>query len=219
MRWLFTPLLAGFLLSACAVPLAAPDLDYAAISNEVVVLGDIDGDHGSGVVISADGLILTNGHVAAFAENDEMPVQFHDGSKGMAKVIWNAGHGAGSIDLALMKIEDTSKKYAFAEIGTEKLYIGQPVFHIGNPEFLGWTVTWGHISAFHRDLSVAQSAKDVIQDDLSIAPGSSGGGLFDSDGKLIGITNAALPDNRVISFAIPRDTIVQQIALHKGPQP
>lgn len=219
MRAALAFVMTGFLLAACATPLAVPDLDYAAISNEVVVMGDLQGGHGSGVVISADGLILTNGHVADHADNGEMQVQFRDGAKATAKVVWNAGSGAGSPDVALMRIENPSGSYAFATIGTEKLYVGQPVFHIGNPEFFGWTITWGHISAFSRDLSKAGSAKDLIQTDLSIAHGSSGGGLFDADGKLIGLPNAAFPDNQNISFAVARDTIVEQLALHAGAQP
>lgn len=219
MRAALALVVAGIFLTACAERLAAPDLNYSKVADEIVVLGDLEGGHGSGVVISADGLILTNAHVADHAVNDEMPVQFHDGSSAVARVVWNAGSGAGSPDVALMRIESPSRPYAFAEIGTEKLYVGQPVFHIGNPAFFGWTVTWGHISALTRDLSSIGSAKDLIQTDLSIGHGSSGGGLFDGEGKLIGLPNAAFPDNQVISFAVARDTIVEQLALHGEPQP
>ena len=217
MRSALALVLATFFLTACTTPLAVPDLDYAKISDEVVVVGDLQGGHGSGVLISADVLILTNGHVADHADShDEMQVQFRDGTGAVAKVVWNAGSGSGSPDVALLRIENP-KQYPFAEIGTEKLYVGQPVFAIGNPIFFGWTITWGHISAFHRDLSSQGSAKDLIQTDLSIEHGSSGGGLFDKDGKLIGLPNAADPGNAVISFAVARDTLVEQLALHTVP--
>lgn len=184
-----------------------PTLDYSKIADEIVVLGDLDGGHGSGVIISADGLILTNGHVAVHANDDRtMQVQFHDGHTAKAKVLWLTGDGSDPYDLALLKV-DGEKPLPFAKIGTEALKVGQPVFHIGNPIFFGWTVTWGHISAFNRDLTRANSARNLIQDDLSIAPGSSGGALFDAEGNLIGITNAAFPGNMSMSFAVSRDTI------------
>lgn len=184
-----------------------PALDYNKIADEIVVLGDLDGGHGSGVIISADGLILTNGHVAVHANDDRtMQVQFHDGHTAKAHVLWLTGDGSDPYDIALLKV-DGEKPLPFARIGTETLKVGQSVFHIGNPIFFGWTVTWGHISAFNRDLTRANSARNLIQDDLSIAPGSSGGALFDAEGNLIGITNAAFPGNMSMSFAVSRDTI------------
>lgn len=199
-----------FLLSACATqfPYRA---NYDKVADEVVVLGDLQVGHGSGVVISADGLILTDEHVAIHATGSglgTMPVQFHDGHNAIAKVLWISNRAD---DVALLKIED-AKSLPYAKFGKEALYVGQPVFHIGNPEFFGWTVTWGHISAFHRDLSQVGSASNLIQNDLSISAGSSGGGLFDIDGNLIGLTNAAFPDNQVMSFAVPRDTILRLLA-------
>lgn len=200
---------AGILLAIgnAMSPPATDTIDYNRVADEIVVLGDLDAGHGSGVIISADGLILTNGHVSVHADPDQtMTVQFHDGHKAKARVLWRSGDGTDPYDLSLLKV-DGEKPLRFAKLGTEALKVGQPVFHIGNPEFFGWTVTWGHISAFHRDMSRAGISKDLLQDDLSIAPGSSGGALFDADANLIGITNAAFPGNMSMSFAVSRDTI------------
>ncbi len=211
MRWFAALLCGAFLLSGCTERLATPELDYSKISDEIVVLGDLQNGHGSGVIVSSDGLILTNAHVAEHVDSDNtMQVQFHDGSVGRAHLLWTTGSVVQ--DVALFKI-DGSKTYPFAKIGTEKLYVGQPVFAIGNPEFLGWSITWGHISVVDRDLSPMGGGEE-FQVDLSISPGSSGGGLFDSDGNLIGMTNASLTDNHMMSFAVSRDTITSILEQH-----
>ncbi|OCF88111.1 serine protease [Nocardia brasiliensis] len=152
---------------------------------------------GSGVVLSSDGLILTNNHVAAGGgPNAKMEVMFSDGSTAPATIV-----GADPVsDLAVIKVSGKSGLTPI-ELGTSSnLQVGQPVVAIGSPLGLAGTVTTGIVSALNRPVSTsgegaqnpaaANPVIDAIQTDAAINPGNSGGALVDGSGKLIGINTA-----------------------------
>ncbi|MEU2125632.1 S1C family serine protease, partial [Nocardia niwae] len=152
---------------------------------------------GSGVVLSSDGLILTNNHVAAGGgPSAKMEVVFSDGSSAPATLV-----GADPVsDLAVIKVSGKSGLTPI-ELGTSaNLQVGQPVVAIGSPLGLAGTVTTGIVSSLNRpvvtsgDGSEAGAAVspviDAIQTDAAINPGNSGGALVDGSGKLIGINTA-----------------------------
>ncbi|MEY3743819.1 MAG: hypothetical protein RLZZ541_874, partial [Pseudomonadota bacterium] len=138
---------------------------------------------GSGVIVSEQGLILTNNHVIATA--DEIEIALSDGRKMSAKVVGTDPE----TDLALIKIEaDNLPAITFAS--SEKLNVGDVVLAIGNPFGVGQTVTQGIISALGRNHLGINTFENFIQTDASINPGNSGGALIDTEGNLVGINSA-----------------------------
>jgi serine protease Do len=153
---------------------------------------------GSGVIASADGYIVTNGHVVADA--DEIVVRLGDHSEHKAKVI---GLDART-DLALLKIGAASLP-ALPFGDSDKLEVGEPVMAIGNPFGLDQTVTTGIVSAKERFIG-SGPYDDFIQTDASVNPGNSGGPLVDTRGTLVGINTAIFSQTGGsvgIGFAIP----------------
>ncbi|MFF5037191.1 S1C family serine protease [Nocardia salmonicida] len=161
----------------------------------IKVAGSRASGEGSGVVLSTDGLILTNNHVAAGAgASAKMEVVFSDGSTAPATMI-----GADPVsDLAVIKVSGKTGLTPI-ELGTsDGLAVGQPVIAIGSPLGLAGTVTTGIVSALNRPVSTSGEGTpsqvnpviDAIQTDAAINPGNSGGALVDGQGKLIGINTA-----------------------------
>ncbi len=168
---------------------------------------DIPREHkggGSGVIISADGYILTNNHVVE--EATEVTVNLYDKREFDATVV-----GTDPLtDLAVIKIE--AKDLPVAYLGdSDKLKVGQWVMAIGNPMALTSTVTAGIVSALGRSVNIIKDnygVEDFIQTDAAINPGNSGGALVDLKGAVIGI-NSAIATNGMTGtyigygFAIP----------------
>ncbi len=161
---------------------------------------------GSGVIISADGLIITNNHVVDGANT--ITVRTNEGTDYTAKII-----GADSeSDVAVIKIEATN--LPFALIGdSDTLSVGQEVVAVGNPlGNLGGTVTNGIISATSREVEIDGTTMTLLQTNAEVNPGNSGGGLFNMYGELVGIVNAksTTASSGVsvegIGFAIPINT-------------
>lgn len=167
---------------------------------------------GSGVVIRADGYVLTNEHVVVQAE--KIFVQLSNERKMSARLV-----GADSdSDLAVLKIDD-SKSLPFLPLGSsDDLMIGETVIAIGNPFGLSHTVTTGVVSALNRSLNTdGRTYYDFIQTDASINPGNSGGPLLNIKGELIGINTAIYGKAQGIGFAIPisrAKRIVQELISH-----
>lgn len=158
---------------------------------------------GSGVIISADGMILTNNHVVAGARL--INITLKDGRKFKASLV---GTDA-TTDLAVVKIE-TKEAFPAAKIGSsEDLPIGSWLMAVGNPYGLEETVTVGILSGKGRVIG-AGLYDDFLQTDAAINPGNSGGGLFNLKGELIGINTAVAGQN--LGFAIPIE-MAQKIAL------
>jgi serine protease Do len=154
---------------------------------------------GSGVIVSPDGIILTNNHVVDGAE--KLTVVLSDKKKYTAKVIGTDPQ----TDLAVIKIDATNLPAAILG-NSDAVRIGQWVIAVGNPFQLLHTVTAGIISAVGRSSVGLADYEDFIQTDASINPGNSGGALADLDGNVIGINTAiSSPSggNVGIGFAIP----------------
>ncbi|MXP22842.1 PDZ domain-containing protein [Gordonia sp. HNM0687] len=158
----------------------------------IVRSGNAEGG-GSGVILSEDGVIMTNNHVvseAGAATASQVLVIFSDGSRAPARVL-----GADPIsDIAVIKVDKGGLKPI--TVGTsDNLAVGQDVIAIGAPLGLEGTVTTGIISALNRPVSTSResgttSVIDAIQTDAAINPGNSGGALVNAKGALIGINTA-----------------------------
>jgi serine protease Do len=165
---------------------------------------------GSGFVISADGLVVTNNHVIESA--DKIAVTLQDGQKFDAKLVGRDP----KTDMALLKIE-SKKTLAFVNFGdSSKARVGDWVIAIGNPLGLGGTVTAGIVSARGRDIR-SGPYDDFIQTDAPINKGNSGGPLFDTNGDVIGINTAILSPSGGsigIGFSVPSNlakNVIEQL--------
>ncbi|RRD56325.1 PDZ domain-containing protein [Comamonadaceae bacterium OH2545_COT-014] len=154
---------------------------------------------GSGVIMSADGYLLTNNHVIEDA--DEIEVVLTDARRVPARVI---GTDPDS-DLAVLKIQ--LDKLPVIELGnSDALQVGDRVLAIGNPFGVGQTVTSGIVSALGRNQLGINTFENFIQTDAAINPGNSGGALVDASGRLLGINTAIYSrsgGSMGIGFAIP----------------
>lgn len=151
---------------------------------------------GSGFIISADGLIVTNNHVVGNA--DDIKVQLADKRQFDAKLIGVDP----KTDMALIRI-NAKEPLPYLSMGnSDEIDIGQWVVAIGNPFGLGNTVTAGIVSAKGRIIHLGPY-DDFIQTDASINPGNSGGPLFNMAGEVVGINTAIVASGQGIGFAIP----------------
>jgi serine protease Do len=169
---------------------------------------------GSGVIVSADGVILTNNHVVEHA--DKVRVALHDGREVEAKVV---GSDPPS-DVAVLRVQAKDLP-AIAVADSSKIRVGDLVLAIGNPFGIGQTVTMGIISAVGRANMGITDYEDFIQTDAAINPGNSGGALVDMQGKLFGLNTAIVSQSggyQGIGFAIPSAMAVQveNAILHGG---
>lgn len=159
---------------------------------------------GSGVVIDASGIVITNYHVIQGA--DDIKVAFSDGREYSSRILLQDE----SVDLAILQIEDGTG-FAALEFGdSDALEVGDLVLAIGNPFGVGQTVTSGIISALARNRVGVSDFGFFIQTDAAINPGNSGGALVDMDGKLIGINTAIFSrsgGSNGIGFAIPANMV------------
>jgi len=161
---------------------------------------------GSGVIVSEQGLILTNNHVIAAA--DEIEVALPDGRKMSAKVVGTDP----DTDLALIKV-DSEHLPAITFASSDALNVGDVVLAIGNPFGVGQTVTQGIVSALGRNHLGINIYENFIQTDASINPGNSGGALIDTKGNLVGVNSAIYSrsgGSMGIGFAIPA-TLARQV--------
>lgn len=168
---------------------------------------------GSGVIVSADGLILTNHHVISSA--DRIEVALSDGRKLPATLVGTDP----DTDLAMLNIHQQGLP-AITFANSEQIKVGDVVLAIGNPFGVGQTVTQGIISALGRNHLGINTFENFIQTDASINPGNSGGALIDAEGNLIGINSAIYSRNggsMGIGFAIPvsiAKQVMEQIAFN-----
>ena len=161
---------------------------------------------GSGVIVSPQGIILTNHHVIEGA--DEIEVAFADGRKRNAKLIGSDPE----TDIAVLKIDATDLPSPISLGKMESVQVGDVVLAIGNPFGVGQTVTSGIVSALGRSQLGINTFENFIQTDAAINPGNSGGALVDTKGNLIGINTAIYSrsgGNMGIGFAIPINTAKQ----------
>ena len=163
---------------------------------------------GTGIIISEEGYILTNQHLATKV-NSKVKVTLPDGKETDGKVVWTEGY----IDLAIVKINESN--LTKANLGdSSDLIIGEDVFAVGNPlgtEFQR-SVTRGIISGINRTLKVEDEVSSVImenliQTDASINTGNSGGPLINHDGEVIGVNTVKITSAEGIGFAVPINII------------
>ena len=156
---------------------------------------------GSGVIIDATGLVLTNEHVISRA--NAITVTLSDRRTFEADVV-----GADpEFDVAVLRIRGAKQQLPVVDIGiSSDIMPGEPAIAIGNPFGLSNTVTSGVISALHRSIRAGERTyEDFIQTDAAINPGNSGGALINIEGKLIGVNTAIHSGGEGIGFAIPID--------------
>lgn len=159
---------------------------------------------GSGVIVSPNGYILTNNHIAG-GVNEKIVVSLPDGRNVDGQTVWSDK----VIDIAIVKVNLTGLKSL--KLGdANKLQVGEPAIAIGNPLGLEFqrTVTSGIISALNRTIKVEVDGEtnymeDLIQTDAGINPGNSGGPLLNSQGEVIGINSIKLASAEAIGFAVP----------------
>jgi len=157
---------------------------------------------GSGFIIDPSGLVVTNNHV--IAEADEISVILNDGTKLKAELV---GKDTKS-DIALLRVHSDKPLHAVKFGNSDNLRLGEWVIAIGNPFSLGGSVTAGIVSARHRDIN-SGPYDNYIQTDAAINRGNSGGPLFNLSGEVIGINTAIISPSGGsigIGFAIPSDS-------------
>jgi putative serine protease PepD len=188
------------------------------IETSVTARGGVFEGAGSGVVLSADGLVMTNAHV--ISQSEDVTVRTFDGATHSATLVGSEPAN----DLAVIKVDGVDDMVP-AELGSSSaLLVGEPVIAIGNALNLGGqpSVTTGIVSAVNRSIE-SQSGEpplsDLIQTDAAINPGNSGGPLVDSSGAVVGINTAIIEDSQNIGFAISIDSakpIIDQLQQGNG---
>ena len=160
---------------------------------------------GSGVIVDASGLIMTNVHVIDGA--DEIKVSLSDKREFEATVVLKDPR----TDLAVLRIEDKKERFPFLEFAnSDALLVGDVVLAIGNPFGVGQTVTHGIVSALARNQVGVSDYQFFIQTDAAINPGNSGGALVDLAGKLVGINTMIASrsgGSQGVGFAIPANMV------------
>jgi len=156
---------------------------------------------GSGVSYTPDGYVLTNAHVAAGAR--ELEVGFTDGTTTRAHVV-GFDHAT---DLAVLRTSEPAASHAsFGD--SARLKVGQLVVAIGNPLGFSSTVSAGVVSALGRTMRArdGRAMEGIIQSDVALNPGNSGGPLVDSRGRVVGVNTAIILGAQGLSFSVPIDT-------------
>jgi Do/DeqQ family serine protease len=160
---------------------------------------------GSGVIIDASGLVVTNNHVIANAE--QIKVTLGDKREFEVEAVLKDAR----TDLAILRIKDGKEKFPFLEFGnSDELQVGDVVLAIGNPFGVGQTVTHGIVSALARTQIGISDFQFFIQTDAAINLGNSGGPLVDLSGRLVGINTAIFSrsgGSQGVGFAIPANMV------------
>ena len=162
---------------------------------------------GSGVIVSPDGVVVTNTHVIKIGGRSEIRLVLADKREFDAKVILQDE----KTDIAVLKIEGGDGNFPHLEFASsDELEVGDQVLAIGNPFGVGQTVTSGIVSALSRTEVTKSDAQVFIQTDAAINPGNSGGALVDMAGRLVGINTAIFSrsgGSHGIGFAIPSNLV------------
>ncbi|HXY56602.1 MAG TPA: trypsin-like peptidase domain-containing protein [Nitrososphaerales archaeon] len=189
---------------------------YQADSAGVVTVQGTQGSNGtvlgSGFVMNYSGAfyIVTNYHVVKGVTG--ITVTFQDGDAYPANVVGSDGYS----DLAVLNLTAPASEYhPLQVVSSSTLSVGQPVAAIGNPFGLSGSMTVGIVSQLGRTISESLAGDfaiaNVIQFSAQINPGNSGGPLLNADGSVVGITTATVESSQGVGFAIPSDTILEEL--------
>jgi len=169
---------------------------------------------GSGVIVDASGLVMTNNHVIEGAS--EVKVALADKREFEAEVLLKDAR----TDLAVLRVKDGREKFTAIDLGnSDELQVGDVVLALGNPFGVGQTVTHGIVSALARTQVGITDYQFFIQTDAAINPGNSGGALVDLAGRLVGLNTAIFSrsgGSQGIGFAIPVNMVKVVVASAKG---
>jgi Do/DeqQ family serine protease len=169
---------------------------------------------GSGVMVDASGLVVTNNHVIEGA--DQVKVALADKREFEAEIVLKDSR----TDLAVLRIKDSKEKFPTLDFSnSDDLLVGDVVLAIGNPFGVGQTVTHGIVSALARTQVGITDYQFFIQTDAAINPGNSGGALVDMTGKLVGVNTAIFSrsgGSQGIGFAIPANMVRVVVASAKS---
>jgi Do/DeqQ family serine protease len=167
---------------------------------------------GSGVIVSADGIVVTNTHVIRGRGETEIRIALADKREFDAKVVTQDD----KTDIAILKIESNEQRFPILELeDSDTLEVGDMVLAIGNPFGVGQTVTSGIVSALARSEVGSSDSQVFVQTDAAINPGNSGGALVDMSGKLVGINTMIFSQSggsQGIGFAIPSNLVRLYVA-------
>ena len=191
--------------------------EIAAKVQPSVVHITTDSGEGSGIVMTADGYVLTNNHVIAGARGNSVTVGFSNGKKFKATVVGTDPR----TDVAVIKVQNVTDLTAAEFADSDGVRVGDTVLAIGSPLGLEGSVSAGIVSALHRTISVggeqqspfeqgtgATTIGDALQTDAAINPGNSGGALVNTDGRVVGMNtaiatgNSSVRGNIGVGFAI-----------------
>jgi Do/DeqQ family serine protease len=169
---------------------------------------------GSGVLVDASGLVVTNNHVIEGA--DQVKVSLSDKREFEAEMVLKDSRS----DLAVLRLKAPGERFPAIEFSdSDTLQVGDVVLAIGNPFAVGQTVTHGIVSAVARTQVGITDYQFFIQTDAAINPGNSGGALVDTSGRLVGINTAIFSrsgGSQGIGFAIPANMVKVVVASAKG---
>lgn len=171
-------------------------------------LGRPTGGAGTGMILEADGIVVTNAHVVAGA--GDIQVRFDDGTIAAATLVGtDVSH-----DVAVLRLDGVDGLTTVELAPSEELEVGEPVVAIGNALDLdgGVTVTQGILSALDRTIRTADGElTGLVQTDASINPGNSGGPLVDADGRVVAMNTAVAGSAENIGFAVPADAMRRSV--------
>lgn len=181
---------------------------------------DVGISYGTAELISTDGTMITNAHIVTYSNLGEtftfenISVRFVDEEnfREVSLIKYDT-----DLDIAVLKLVTIDRKITPIKIGDDnKLKAGDDVYAIGNLSNYGLSITKGIVSIPHINIKYNNITRNVIQCDLTISDGNSGGALVNSDGKLIGLTTFRLKDqsNNIIygiSYCIPINTVMEYI--------
>lgn len=163
--------------------------------------------YGSGVVIHPYGYILTCSHVVESMNVIRIKIG-KDETLYQGKLAWSKPEK----DIAVVKIQPKKRLRAVSFGSSKKVTVGERVFAIGNPFGFDHTLTTGVISGKNRNIATEEHRYDVVlQTDTALNPGNSGGPLFNSKGKVIGINAVIIPSYQNMGFAIPTEEFLPYI--------
>jgi len=186
--------------------------DLVARAAPAVIGVERRGGQGSGVVLAADGYVLTNAHVAA--GRGQIQVRLSGSRVTRAERVGIDER----TDLAVLRVE--ARDLPTLPLAERRLRVGELVVAIGNPLGFERSVTVGVVSALYRQLAGPRDVllDGLVQTDASINPGNSGGPLLDAWGEMVGVSTAMLPWARGIGFAVPAHTAgwVASVLIHHG---